>query len=235
MTRICWRHTSNYRLFSSCAVHPRLCLLCGPIQPGRDTGKPHGQLGKKIARPDVFTRENNKAYREEQQAWQNRDDETCDPQKGESPPNPKNQPSFARPVQSPLLSVTYRHNLVNAAPASSPVPRCGRACSISRTVRLKTGCRKSGAISANGSKTNRRKCIAGCGTSSWGVLITEFPNKRMSMSIVRGPLGCRRRRPICCSIASTFARKSFGMRCVRMAKAQFRNHGWAVKSTGSVS
>ena len=50
---------------------------------------------------------------------------------------------------------------LSSGPTSSPVRILwGSACSISRTVRLRTGCRTSGAISASGSRTNRRSCIA---------------------------------------------------------------------------
>jgi len=79
------------------------------IQTGRDAGEAYGQLRQKITRPDVLAGENNQAYRNQQEARQDRDDEACDSQQGESPAYRKNEPSFARPVQLPLPTLKYRH------------------------------------------------------------------------------------------------------------------------------
>src|SRR5580658_741599 len=114
-----------------------------------------------------------------------------------------------------------------AWPRSSP--------SNSRTVLRVTGSRSSGARSAKGASTKRRARNRGCGISSVGVVITAFPYNRISMSIVRGPLGARRRRP---SWASTFivrCSNCTGNRPVSASATRFKNHCWPGTSMGSVS
>src|SRR5205807_1311857 len=51
------------------------------------------------------------------------------------------------------------------------------------------GTSRAGSSSASGSRTNRRSCSLGCGTSSPGSSIRASPKRRRSRSIVLGPPG----------------------------------------------
>src|SRR5215470_8951723 len=101
---------------------------------------------------------------------------------------------------------------------------------------------ENGMAFVRGDLRQRLECEAalmhgGMGHLETGVRMMETPNKRISISIGRGPLRClgERRRPISRSILRIAESSCLGILSVLSATAQLTNQGWWVNSTGSVS
>ncbi len=129
--------------------------------------------------------------------------------------------------ESAVLAPQEARSMIRGEEFSIRLTGCpgGKASRSSRTVRLNTGCLTSGAISINGSSTNRRWCISGWGTTRSFVSMIEFPKNRISISMMRGPFFSRRRRPICRSRSRIPESSCFGIFSVLSLTAQFRNQG----------
>ena len=133
---------------------------------------------------------------------------------------------------SPVLAFEVRGPTPDARFTAWPG---GNASLNSRTLRLRTGCRTSGAISASGSSTKRRSCMAGCGMvktfgRNHGISKQQNVDVDVARAFLAGAGG-----PSSCSMASTPSISCRGVFSCPIRCAQFRNHGWAVSSTGSVS
>ena len=149
----------------------------------------------------------------------------------------RRSPALATAGKSPQAASSFPKRCLRITPRILPY-RCpaARHPAILWPSRSVTDAAPAGAISASGSSTNRRSCMAGCGMVSSAGSTIESPNSRMSMSIFRGPCLWMRgvgpwlaRSPGCASAAPA------GVFSVSRETAQFRNHGCAVNSTGSVS
>ena len=104
------------------------------------------------------------------------------------------------------------------------------------TVRPVTGSTRSGAISASGSRTNRRPRKRGCGTTKDGSFVTSLPNSTRSISSVRGAPRAGRSRPRSRSIAKRAAKRSRAGSVQPPMAAALRKSGCRpVTPTGAVS